>query len=578
MARPSFRARHSGPRPDTMPRRSRHRWMALGLIVASPLAGTALAAWMVPEGAAPSPGGGHATPVATAAHQETATRPVADALLEQAQAEVLRLTGVLSTARQGRAAAPTHTHAAWDRAIAALMEARARHARIVGDLAPDPGAVDAARVTALDAEARAAREATRRAGDLLTAARSAPPPASPPATAPPEAPATPALSAPAPVATAPPPPPSTVPAPDAAPAPSRATPPSRPAADALDPPPPVGPGPALPPPAARRAALESGGPPIPPPPSRDPPEDTVRVTSSGLVDNLGRTLPSPPSVLVTGLAALPLDSGPFRPGGPADWEPATFPIMRPRGDPAVSVHPDFAGPTPSPAETRPTGPALMTGGGPLVPRDDLLPPDADQARAALDGPRSPDPAPEPAPVPDPSPVAAPTPTPAPEAPPPPQATAVQPFQAVPPGVADPNDPAARETFERFRRLADRVSAQTDKARDILAQIDPVRADLSQRIQRIAETDPRRAGLLSVRETIDAAEVHMVAAVERFEALAHQLDFVLSGAAPARSAWTPRDAARQAMAAGAEADQGVNGLRRAMAQFEAVMTGAASPRE
>jgi hypothetical protein len=54
-------------------------------------------------------------------------------------------------------------------------------------------------------------------------------------------------------------------------------------------------------------------------------------------------------------------------------------------------------------------------------------------------------------------------------------------------------------------------------------------------------------------------------------LSEQLRVVLDLDPGSPVAWTPRDAARQAIAASTKANQGVNGLKQAMARFEEVMT-------
>jgi len=128
------------------------------------------------------------------------------------------------------------------------------------------------------------------------------------------------------------------------------------------------------------------------------------------------------------------------------------------------------------------------------------------------------------------------------------------------------------TQAEFARIARTVAAQHQKARKILDQIDPVRADLLKRIKALPAGDSRRTGLEEVRGIIDGAEAKLTAAVQQYQALSRQLEFVLDGTTPASAGWTPRDAVRQAIAASAKADQGVGGLRRAMTQFEDVLTG------
>lgn len=99
----------------------------------------------------------------------------------------------------------------------------------------------------------------------------------------------------------------------------------------------------------------------------------------------------------------------------------------------------------------------------------------------------------------------------------------------------------------------------------------MRADLDRRMGALPGSDPRREGMAAVRAIINDAEVDLKAAVTEYGALEKQLDFVIDSGAAAGSQWTPRDAARQAVAATHHANAGVNGLKQAMARFEQVMT-------
>ncbi|KAA5605132.1 hypothetical protein F1188_12690 [Roseospira marina] len=684
----------------------RHRLFALAGLVAAPVAGVALAAWVVPGSPVVASAAQDGRPVAASTTvPDRAISPVAAApvsveasspdqrrrahiLLRQAQGEVIRLTGVLSSARRARTAAPDAHRPAWDAAISALSDARARRAGIVRDLTGAGDRLDAAALAALEAEADAALTAARRGQALLAVAEAGPgeaaaravptapaatpaltptsmgtdaartdsprapteaivPPATspdslapqgidtssaPPDSPPPEsaapgvvAPESPASESPAsespaseatasaasPAASAPvrtgprlvgpamapppipaPPRPATTPAPPMRPASVRAATATATAMvsarpNALDP---------LPPVARRGTAVDRTAPvPAPVPPgtvSMGNAEGRGPVTSNGLVDNLGRTLPSPPSVLVTGVAALPpAGTGPFRAGGPADWSPATVPVPRPRGDPAVSVHPDYAGPI---GEAKAgmgaeMGAESATAAGAVPP---TRPPgsDADTAAAPAAAPSASASAPASAGAParlPPAPVPSARPAPpartvvavaVPPSPPPAADSSrreetlrpaeLQPFDVGRPDGAAPGDGASPR--DEFARIARTVAAQHDKARQILDQVDPVRADLLRRLEALPDSDVRREGLREVRAIIESAETSLTAAVQKYGALARQLDFVLEDGAPTDIGWTPRDAVRQAIAASADADRGVAGLRLSMARFQAVL--------
>jgi hypothetical protein len=158
----------------------------------------------------------------------------------------------------------------------------------------------------------------------------------------------------------------------------------------------------------------------------------------------------------------------------------------------------------------------------------------------------------------------------------PRPARTRPFE---PSEGEPGDTDSLSPREQFSRIAAQVEAQQAKARDILGQVDPVRADLSRRMEALPPDDPRRAGMVEVRDIITTAERSLQDAVAKYDALTRQLTFVLGPDGGAGSQWTPRDAARQAIAASTEANKGVNGLKLAMARFEAVMTqtpGAQSP--
>ena len=166
-------------------------------------------------------------------------------------------------------------------------------------------------------------------------------------------------------------------------------------------------------------------------------------------------------------------------------------------------------------------------------------------------------------------------------PPPPQSVAAAsppPSPATGATAATParSTPADRllsdESRDQFAEIRSQVGAQQQQARDILRQIDPVRTDLTRRMNGLPEGDARRGGMAQVRDMINNAEVDLKAALDGYGALLRQLDFVLEdkeGGQP--SGWTPTDAARQAITSSKRANAGVNGLKTAMARFEQVMS-------
>jgi len=606
-------------------------------MAASPFAGTALAAWVVPEPSVPESSASAAFPADSIQDPtSTATAPVsgvtlaraevsdqeaaqrAQALLMQAQDEVVRLTGVLNEARRERARAPEEARPVWDAAIAALSDARARRAMIVRDLIDGQAVMDGAKVTVLERDALAAMATTRKGQDLLIAAQGrgvAPPPTamSAPQQSMVEAVRRPEMPVPAlPSVPASLPNPARPPAPAAAPVflPDPERPPALAVVPAPEPEPEPEPEPARPPvlaavpaplpdperppaPASASAPVSASAPasaalnrllnaldPLPPRPQ-------VLVAADEPVDTLGRTLPSPPPVEITGVAALPIPGaaeGPFRRGGPADWEPSAVLVAPPRDTVRVSVNPNFAGRaaggtavpqpfgpalalgSPAPAQAPPQGAEVVAaagaGAGVATPARPMTPPSAPPSMVrpdpvpAVASPATPPPRPS---VTDPAPAT--------EAP---RAAGVRPFDVAPQGGAGGALDSGSQA--EFARIARTVAAQHQKARNILDQIGPVRADLLKRIKALPAGDGRRAGLEEVRGLIDGAETKLTAAVQQYQALSRQLEVVLDGTTPASTAWTPRDAVRQAIAASADADQGVGGLRRAMTQFEDVLTG------
>jgi hypothetical protein len=155
-------------------------------------------------------------------------------------------------------------------------------------------------------------------------------------------------------------------------------------------------------------------------------------------------------------------------------------------------------------------------------------------------------------------------------PPPPPASGVT--AATPARTTSADRLLSDESRDQFAEIRSQVGAQQQQAREILRQIDPVRTDLTRRMNGLPDGDPRRGGMAQVRDMINGAEVELKAALDGYGALLRQLDFVLADTESGRpSGWTPTDAARQAISASKRANAGVNGLKTAMAQFERVMT-------
>jgi hypothetical protein len=299
---------------------------------------------------------------------------------------------------------------------------------------------------------------------------------------------------------------------------------------------------------------------------------------------------------MTGPAALPLPGEPpFHRGGAADWNPTLNPRARPPGDPSVIVNPEFAGParpetlpppiqhreyaSDTPRRTRPL--EMPPPSEPTLRGADSMPDPPVPNIAAPKAPsvaRVPQAAVPPPPVePDTGPAAAPT-APPPQAPirrptPPQPATTgpVQPFSLDHEAHGGNAAPKPDETRAQFAEIAEQIAAHHTKTKELLGQIDPVRADLARRMEALAPGDPRRSGMEEVRTIIDTAETDLKAAETKFGALSEQLRVVLDLDPGSPVAWTPRDAARQAIAASTKANQGVNGLKQAMARFEEVMT-------
>jgi hypothetical protein len=618
------------------------------MLLCAPLAGIALAAQLSP----------HAATAQSEPPTATETRRDMREMYTHSKDEIPRLTGLLALVDKERTAASAETRARYDTVHDLLTDARTRHAIIARDLAGGAGPMNEITARTIHADWEAAKAATQRAEDVYREAQrqTEVPTPLPDPTPPPPTVSSATESAPAPAlfrvltASAPttptPAPVAASPAPEPAQAPTEA--PSAPQPVTTDPPvaaatPDVAesPEPASPP--APRTAPRSpepastSGPPhrstsdAPPPPSvavarpapslratpeprpqpgalapaslsnplstlDPPPLTTPRGTTVATGDTLGRTLPTPPTVEMTGPAALPPPgTPPFHRGGAADWSPALNPLARPPGDPSVIVHPEFAGPTrsetlPPPVQSRayasdttrrtrplemppPAEPALQ---GPDAMPDPPVPDIA--APTAPSVARVPQAAVPPPPVePDTGPATAPV-APPPQAPirqatpPQPAATGpIQPFtldREAPGGNAAPKPD---DTRAQFAEIAGQVSAHYDKTRDLLGQIDPVRADLTQRMESLPPGDPRRAGMEEVRTIIDTAESDLKAAETKYGALSEQLRIVLDLAPGSPVTWTPRDAARQAIAASTKANQGVNGLKQAMARFEEVMT-------
>ncbi|MBB4287027.1 hypothetical protein [Roseospira goensis] len=255
----------------------------------------------------------------------------------------------------------------------------------------------------------------------------------------------------------------------------------------------------------------------------------------------------PPWPEAPGAATAPDPAVPPWPGSStADPAPQAAPVATSAPEPAVP---------PWPGRPNATGATGIAGG----------PDTGDSSRDSNREPAQREPAqresvaaapPPPAPVAEPAPL--------PEGPRP---ARVRPFESSDEGAGAPADPAPRE---QFSRIAAQVEAQHAKAKDILGQVDPVRADLVRRMEALPSDDPRRPGLAEVRDIITTAEGSLKDAVAKYEALSRQLSFVL-GSDGGGSGWTPEDAARQAIAASTQANKGVNGLKLAMARFEEVMT-------
>ena len=550
---------------------------------------------------------GHApTPVDAA----TVVRARADA--DAAEAAVRRADALLAQARRRDTAAPAETSAP-----AALPDPAPPEPAVAADATQGPPAPPPALFRILTPPAADRAKATAEPpAQPEPEPESAPPPETASNTAAPPPPET--VTPPAPRDPTPPAPP-----PPLAGAPKPAGPARPAAASTVRPAPPVAtaqpqPGPPPDDPSAPTRTTTNALRTLDPLPATGPVTQTARLTAttpapdaphgSTLVDNLGRTLPSPPAVEMTGTAALPPEGQPpFERGGPADWRPALNPLARPPGDPSVVVHPDFAGPAvpdalPAAASTRAyadtaparTRPLELAPPGDAPPETDTTPPEEPKPRAAA-------PPPEPTPTntatppapsrpppadrddpPPPPPTIAETETTA--APPPPPAVAapaplprrtetagVQPFALGPADSAPPAESRAPDARAQFADIAVQVAAHHTKAKEILGQIDPVRSDLTRRMEALAPDDPRRAGMAEVRDIITTAESSLRAAVTRFGALSEQLRVVLAQDPAPAVDWTPRDAARQAIAASTKANQGVNGLKQAMARFEAVMT-------
>lgn len=561
--------RHTQPAPKGHPP---VRLLALGLLVLAPLAGATLAALVIPHQATAQ---GETVaearnPAGTDARQDpdgpqAAAPSPTDRLRQHTEAEVLRLTRLLRDARAEQADAHAASQPTWKAALSALIAGRAGHATVSAALRRADAQAHPARLAALTRDARAAADDVRRGHALLAAARRQ---AGWPSTG---------RNAPtgtAPVLTGP-----VNPLDPAVPITARAiASPAHPVRQAPD---------------TVAMATEPAG---------QPPAAALSAPDgAGLVG----PLMDRPSVMMTGPLALPpAGVGPFRRGGPADWEPALTPLARPPTDPSIFVNPAFAGPMPAYESLLPAmGPAAQVAVAPRpLPRATVTAPDtppvvrqppaATSLPASLGSSTSQAIAPPRTRVPTPPPAIRPA-APAreihasrvepPDAPPPaaavtdptPLGARAQPSRPVPfevrpdTATAGPDAPPERQ----FASIAAQVTVEREKAARILHRVGPVRTDLTRRIDALPVTDDRRAELGRVMETVNAAEADLRAAIEQYDALSRQLDWALSileGGRVSGSQWSPRDASRQAIAASVQARQGVTGLKLAMGRFERVM--------